>query len=57
MPVESFLWYNRVSDALYVKIKEREIHESKEIVPGVIVDYDENGEVVSIEVLWFSGEE
>ncbi len=34
MPVESFLWYNSVPDALYVKIKEREIHESKEIVPG-----------------------
>ncbi len=41
-------------DALYVKIREREIHGSEEMIPGVFVDYDENSIVVGIEVLWFS---
>lgn len=54
MPIELSLKYDRTSDALYVKIKEGKMRESGEISPGVIVDYDEKGEVAGMETLRFS---
>ena len=54
MPNELRLKYDRSSDALYIRIKEGNIVDSDEIAPGIIVDYDEYGEIVGIEILWFS---
>lgn len=54
MPVELSFKYDKVSDALYIKLKEGKIWESEEISPGVIVDYNDKGEVMGIEILWFS---
>jgi uncharacterized protein YuzE len=54
VPVELKLKYDRASDALYIKLKEGRVADSEEITPGVIVDYDEHGEVIGIEILQFS---
>ncbi len=39
------------SDALYFRLSEEDIVESEETSPGVILDYDEDGRVVGIEIL------
>ncbi len=39
------------NDALYFRLNESAIVESEEIKPGVILDYDENDNVVGIEIL------
>ncbi len=39
------------SDALYFRISEDPIEESEEINKGIIVDYDNSGRVVGIEIL------
>ncbi|BAF34717.1 hypothetical protein APE_0275a [Aeropyrum pernix K1] len=54
MPSEIRLKYDRSSDALYIRVKESRIVDSEEIAPGIIVDYDEHGEIVGIEILGFS---
>ena len=54
MPVEFFIKYDRAGDVLYIKLRDGKIVESEEIEPGVIVDYNEKGEIIGIEVLWFS---
>ncbi len=54
MPTELVLKYDRVSDALYIKLKDDTVVESDEISPGIIVDYNKKGEIIGIEILWFS---
>lgn len=39
------------SNALYFRLSEKEIVESEETSPGVILDYDEDGRIVGIEIL------
>ena len=41
-------------DALYIILKDADIAESDEISDGVIADYDSDGNIVGIEVLWIS---
>lgn len=43
--------YDPKADALYIKLTEQEIKESDELGKGVIIDYDEMGEPVGIELL------
>lgn len=47
------LEYDRKADAIYVYLKEtpRKVKESREIEPGVVLDWDENDELQGIEVL------
>ncbi len=54
MVLELVVKYDRVADALYIRLKHGRISYSDEIARGIIVDYDENGEIVGIEILWFS---
>ena len=42
------------SDALYFRLDENRIVDSEEIKPGVILDYDEKGNVVGVEFLKIS---
>ena len=42
------------NDALYFRLDESAIVDSEEIKPGVILDYDADGNVVGIEVLGLS---
>jgi uncharacterized protein YuzE len=43
---------DRENDALYFRLDETtKIYDSEEVEPGVILDFDENGRVVGIEML------
>ncbi|NLG68412.1 MAG: DUF2283 domain-containing protein [Firmicutes bacterium] len=42
---------DRQADALYVRLTDADIVESEEVAPGVIIDYDQNGVVVGVEIL------
>ncbi|MEM1556711.1 MAG: DUF2283 domain-containing protein [Candidatus Bathyarchaeia archaeon] len=46
--------YEPDADALYVWIREGRVVDSDEVSDGVIVDYDEDGNVLGIEILEFS---
>ena len=43
--------YDPTADALYVRLSDQSIIESEQIKPGIVLDYDEAGNVVGIEVL------
>ena len=42
------------ADALHLQLVDAPIVESEEVAPGIIVDYDEDNQVVGIEVLYLS---
>lgn len=42
------------ADALYLTLGESPAIESEEVSPGIIVDYDETGRVIGIEMLHLS---
>lgn len=43
--------YSKSADALYVYFREKEVARSKEVEEGVVIDLDEEGHIVGIEVL------
>lgn len=43
--------YNKEADVLYLKLSEAQVAESDEDKPGIIIDYDEQGNIVGIELL------
>ena len=43
--------YSEEADALYIRLKETDIKNSDEIADDIIMDYDESGNVVGIEIL------
>jgi len=43
--------YSDTADAIYVSFKEAFVVKSKEIEEGVVVDLDENGHLIGIEIL------
>ena len=43
--------FDQEADALYVQIHEAYVAHVKEIEEGVIIDFDENGKVIGIEIL------
>ncbi len=54
MPIELRIKYDRIADAIYIRLKDEKVAESDEVAPGVIVDLNEKNEIVGIEVLWAS---
>jgi uncharacterized protein YuzE len=48
------LTIDREADALYLDLDESSSFESQEIAPGVILDYNKEGKVVGIEMLYLS---
>lgn len=42
------------ADALHLELVAVPVSESEEVAPGVIVDYDEAGQVVGVEILHLS---
>lgn len=48
------LHVDRDADALYLRLDDSKIIESDEVAPGVILDYNEQNEVVGIEMLHLS---
>ena len=45
---------DRENDALYFRLTDTAIFESEEVKPGVILDFDEEGRVVGVEMLALS---
>jgi uncharacterized protein YuzE len=45
---------DKEDDALYFELDDAEIIESEEVEPGVILDFDEDGRLVGIEILSLS---
>jgi uncharacterized protein YuzE len=43
--------YSKTADALYVYFREKEVAKSKEVEEGVVIDLDEEGHIVGVEVL------
>ena len=43
--------YDESADALYIRLKERKYSESDEIKNGFIIDYDDNGIIIGLEIL------
>ena len=45
---------DKEADALYLRLDSSRIVESEEVASGVILDYNENNEVVGVEMLYLS---
>ena len=45
------LHFDESADALYLRLDDSTIVESEEVQPGIVLDFDERGEVVGIEIL------
>jgi len=45
------LHFDETADALYLRLDNSTIVESEEVQPGIVLDFDERGEVVGIEIL------
>ncbi|MDR4507431.1 MAG: DUF2283 domain-containing protein [Candidatus Brocadiaceae bacterium] len=43
--------YSKEADAIFVYFKEEFVAKSKEIEDGVVIDFDEKGQLIGIEVL------
>ncbi len=43
--------YDPKADAAYLKISEKEVKDTREIVDGITLDYDSDGNVIGIEIL------
>ena len=46
---------DEANDALYFRLHESAIVESDEVQPGVILDFDAQGQVVGVEILGIKG--
>lgn len=46
--------YDPVADALYIRVRDDKIVDSLEIDEHVVIDFNERGEIVGVEVLDFS---
>ena len=44
--------FDNTADALYVQLTEGEIEKTEEIKPGLILDYDAEGNVLGVEMLY-----
>ena len=43
--------YDKEVDVVYIQFSEKKVTESDEDKPGIILDYDDEGNIVGIEVL------
>jgi len=43
--------FDKETDIIYLRFSDAEIAESDEEKPGIIIDYDKNGNIVGIELL------
>ncbi len=42
---------DHAADAVYLSLTDRPIKDSEEVADGIVVDYDEEGRIVGIEIL------
>jgi len=43
--------FDKEADAIYLRLSDADVAESDEEKPGIIIDYDKNGNIVGIELL------
>ena len=43
--------YDAEADALYLRFADAAVIESEEVRPGVVLDYDDQGRIVAVEIL------
>lgn len=43
--------YNKESDVIYIQFSDKQVFESDEDKPGIILDYDDGGNIIGIEIL------
>jgi uncharacterized protein YuzE len=43
--------YDEKTDALYLRLKETTYYESDEVKQGILLDYDDKGNLIAIEIL------
>lgn len=43
--------YSKRADALYIYFKEKYVNASREVEEGIILDFDENNQIIGIEIL------
>ncbi len=46
--------YDKVADALYIRVKEGRVSDSVEVNERIIADLNERGEIIGLEILNFS---
>lgn len=46
--------FDQIADALYVQLRDGDVEKTEEIRPGMILDYDANGDVLGVEILYVS---
>jgi len=46
--------FDPIADALYLELSGSEVEKTEEIKPGVMMDYDADGNIVGVEVLYIS---
>ncbi len=44
------LYYDRQSDSLYIELLEKSSVDSREVAPGVVLDFDADGRLVGIDI-------
>ena len=45
------LEYDQQADAMYIRLRAAKVAESEEVHPGVVLDFDAQGQVLGIEML------
>lgn len=45
------LHYDEQTDTLYLRLDDSRITESEEVQPGIVLDFDERGQVVGVAIL------
>lgn len=46
--------FDPIADALYLELSDSEVEKTEEIKPGVMMDYDADGNIIGVEVLYIS---
>ena len=46
--------FDQLADALYIHLSEGDVEKTEEIKPGMMLDYDAEGNVLGVEVLYVS---
>lgn len=49
--------FDPIADALYLELADSEVDKTEEIKPGVMIDYDADGNIIGVEVLYVSKRE
>ena len=52
--MEFLVSYDRVADSLYLRLKAGRVADSVEVSEGVILDLDEEGSILGVEILNYS---